>query len=748
MIPESIADKAHVQMTCTIECDPKIFQANSDSPSIYCFKKANYEAINDCLSTINFEEMFSNRDINDMVETFYSTVYDIFDEFIPKSTIRLSNKPIWFDKKLTNLRNIRNRQYEKLCKQRLKDSNAEDSVFIKARDEFDAYNKQKYEDYVKGIIENSNGEPKKFWQFINGKRKSNSLPCKLELDGRIATDDADKAKLFAEFFSSVYVQHEHDDGLRDFIDKRCEQNTFHITPSQEAIQNVLRRMDVNKGVGPDSISPIFLRSCADVLSKPLHIMFTKSIEECVYPDKWKIGRIIPIYKSGKKSDIRNYRGVNIMPNIAKVFEKVIYNQLKLIIMPKLQKNQHGFLSNRNIETNLMEFSMQVNNSFEERAQTDTFYADISKAFDHVKQPLLIRKIAKFPVSNTMLRWFISYFAGRKQYARVGNCDSESFDVPSSVGQGTILGPLFFLVFFDDSDTNLGSSTAYNFADDKKITRIIRNINDAHELQKSIDNFMKWCSENFLEVNLSKCKIITFSHKQNPIIFDYYLNGKKIDRVYEIRDLGVMINSKLDFKPHIEYIKKKSESMLAFVRRTCRANFSDKIAKLLYNSLVRSNLLFASVIWSPYQVVRRNTIESVQKQAVIFLNRDYINRQENNYVLAPYKERCAKFDLESLVRCRVNAAAIFIHKVIMGKYISLTLRNEMNINRGTRSLRNPEFIRIKGCKTDYMLNSPFNIACRIFNHAALFIDPTLPTYQFAEKVKKLPDSAFGDLCKLG
>lgn len=735
-------------MICTVDCDPKIFENNGDAPSIYCFKKANYDHINECLIDIDFESMFAGLNVNEMVEVFYSTIYEIFDENVPKSTLRATNKPAWFDKKLTNLRNTRNRLYKKLCKSRLKNINADESTFVKARDEFDNYNQLKYEEYVADIVSRSGDKPKKFWQFINGKRKANILPCKLELDGKIATNDSEKAELFAEFLSSVYVDHEPDNELTHFINIRDDMNLFNLNPSMEAIRAVLSKMDTNKGAGPDKISPIFLKNCADSLSMPLHIMFDLSIKSCIYPEKWKMGQVTPIYKSGKKSDIRNYRGVNVMPSLAKVFEKVIYNQLKLIIMPELSKNQHGFLSNRNIETNLMEFSIQVNESFEAHAQTDTFYADISKAFDRVKQSLLIRKMAKLPVSNDILRWFNSYFTGRKQYVRVGSTNSECFDVPSSVGQGTILGPLLFLIFFDDSDINIGTSTAHNFADDKKISRIIKSVNDAIELQKSIDNFIKWCDDNFLEVNLAKCKIITFVHKQQPIIYDYRIKGEIIDRVYEIRDLGVLVNSKFDFKPHIEYIKKKSESMLAFVRRTCRANFSDNIARLLYNALVRSNLLFASVIWSPHRLVGRRAIESVQKQAVIFLNKDYLNRSEKDYRLAPYDERCSKFGLVSLARTRINVAVIFMHKIIMNKYCSQTLRDAVNINNGNRSLRNPEFIRIKFYKTDYALHSPFVTACRAFNHAALFVDPTLPTHEFETKIKSLPDSVFGDLCRLG
>lgn len=187
--------------------------------------------------------------------------------------------------------------------------------------------------------------------------------------------------------------------------------------------------------------------------------------------------------------------------------------------------------------------------------------------------------------------------------------------------------------------------------------------------------------------------------------------------------------------------------LAFVKRTCRNKFNVECATLLYNSLVRSNLEFASTIWSPYHKIHRNSIESVQKQAVIYLNQDYVHRSENNYVLSPYETRCTDLKLTILIRRRVNAAALFIYKIIRGIYQAPDIRSRLNLYTGVRSLRNPEFIRLKKYNTDYGYNSPFNQACRAFNHAVLFIDPTISFHEFKSKLLRLPDTAFGDLCTL-
>lgn len=135
-------------------------------------------------------------------------------------------------------------------------------------------------------------------------------------------------------------------------------------------------------------------------------------------------------------------------------------------------------------------------------------------------------------------------------------------------------------------------------------------------------------------------------------------------------------------------------MLGFVRRTCRKNFNLDIAKMLYRSLVRSHLEFASVVRSPYQEKYVNQVESVQKQTIIYLNGDFINRAENGYVLSPYLDRCRELELTTLVRRRINASVLFMHKTISGRYVSPEIRNRLDLNSGIRTLRNPEFIKLK------------------------------------------------------
>lgn len=166
---------------------------------------------------------------------------------------------------------------------------------------------------------------------------------------------------------------------------------------------------------------------------------------------------------------------------------------------------------------------------------------------------------------------------------------------------------------------------FNFADDKKVACIIENRFDGIKLQNAIDKFIDWCDGNGLEVNSEKCKIISFTRTRTTTLIDYRIKGKTIDRVNNIRDLGVMMDQKLDFHSHIEYAKKKAEMALGFVKRQCRNKLGKEVSTLLYSSLVRSNLEFASTVWMPYTKEMEGSIESVQKQAVIFINEDYLNQ---------------------------------------------------------------------------------------------------------------------------
>ncbi|XP_037042123.1 uncharacterized protein LOC119078631 [Bradysia coprophila] len=324
---------------------------------------------------------------------------------------------------------------------------------------------------------------------------------------------------------------------------------------------------------------------------------------------------------------------------------------------------------------------------------------------------------------------------QEHYVKVINAKSSLIVVSSGVGQGSVNGPLLFVVFFDDSDPLMDEIISLNFADDKKLAEFINGTEDAMQLQEGLNEFMTWCADNKMIVNEEKCKVITFTRKRNPLIFNYTINGKQIKRVEESMDLGVLVDKGFTFRSHYEYVTNRSISTSKFVKRQSQFFGMDTI-KVIYQMLVLSILEFSAPVWSPNYLIHRNSIESVQKQMVLFLLGDDRRHLTQSYELPPYTERCEQLGLITLIRRRINAIILFIHALIIGKYQSPYLRSLITLNPGTRIMRNPDFIKI-GTHD----NSPFVVACILFNIAARHVDPTLPSGQFRTSLLRLPDDLF-------
>lgn len=227
-------------------------------------------------------------------------------------------------------------------------------------------------------------------------------------------------------------------------------------------------------------------------------------------------------------------------------------------------------------------------------------------------------------------------------------------------------------------------------------------------------------------------------------FECFVGGELIERTNSTLDLGILMDTKMNFNSHRDYVSNKSKSVLNFVMRQ-RRFLDDDAIKIVYKALVRSNLEFAACIWSPHSITHRSTIESTQKQFVMFLNGDYHNRSDNNYVLSPYVERCARFELQTLIRRRVNACIIFVHSILIGRINSPALRSRITFN--SRSTRHNGMILIGACRTSHSFYSPFNNACRMFNAVCSIIDPTLPHNLFRNALLRLPDSDLSQFLKL-
>lgn len=256
--PSNESDIYHNPLVCTLECSP-VCLPDGESDPIFCFRKANYDKIREHLNGINILDSIRATDVNDMLDGLYQIIYETFDKFVPKASLRFSNKPKWHNKQLSHLKNIRNKRYKDLCNQRISTMSPDDQVFIEAKREYENYGKQLFEDFLREKASESKTNPKSFWKHIKDKRTAHKPPNTMSYGDSQATTDVEKAHLFAEYFKTVYTIHEPDNELHDFIDNRCDSNFFKLTVRNEMVYSVLSTLNINKGSGHGGISALFLR---------------------------------------------------------------------------------------------------------------------------------------------------------------------------------------------------------------------------------------------------------------------------------------------------------------------------------------------------------------------------------------------------------------------------------------------------------------------------------------------------------
>lgn len=479
--PLSKVDQPHPPLEVTIDVIEYRPFATETPKKAFNFKQTNFIALNENLGAVDFTQL-SNVDLDTALDAFYTTMYEAFELHVPTFSYIPSKHPPWHNKQLANLKNRKNRAHEKFmqCK-----SQANYDNFCALRSEYDATQKHFYDMYIAEIQADIITNPKQFWSYVNLKRKSNGLPHTMSWRDKSATGPRDISKLFAEFFASNYTSGTQPSELRPFATHQSER-AHTIEPLRQAVvHDALLKLDTTKGCGPDNISPLVLKHCADVLADPLTTLVNESVRKGKLPERWKQSYpyVTPIFKSGARVNIDNYRGISILPTVAKFFESLIHQQLSSALHGRLHQQQHGFTPHRSCTTNLLQFTDYVYSAFERKDQVDVLFADFSKAFDRVPHNILIRKLRTFGFDDTSLAWFADYLTNRRQFVRIGTHDSQSFSVPSGVPQGSYVGPRLFILFMDDVYDAPHICRYLMFADDLKMFGRANNENGSMRLQQ-------------------------------------------------------------------------------------------------------------------------------------------------------------------------------------------------------------------------------------------------------------------------
>ena len=322
-----------------------------------------------------------------------------------------------------------------------------------------------------------------------------------------AREDLLKAELFNKYFYSIFTKTSTE--VSEFITSSSPDDHNSLTEvviDEEDVYNAMCNLDSSKATGCDGIGPKILKTCASSPYKPLHYLFNKSLQYCQMPTDWLTHIIVPVYKSGDQSNIQNYRPILLLSNISKVLERIIYDKIISFVSHQITPYQFGALKGRSTCQQLLILLDHITNS---GSQTDVIYLDISKAFDSICHKELLDKVYSMGVKIRLWEWFKCYFSGRRQKVQINSCQSSLLAVISGIPQGSILGPLLFIIYMNDLPGYINFAKSLMFVDDTKCYSSIRSSLDSDILQKDLDSTVSWSRKWNLSFNPTKSVVVSY-----------------------------------------------------------------------------------------------------------------------------------------------------------------------------------------------------------------------------------------------
>ena len=604
-----------------------------DRPFIRLFTDTKIELF---LNNLNSEsELIEDSDLTDVDNSYgifsnnYLNLFNKYFPYIKQSRKSFKDKP-FITKGIKVSIKYRNKLYRKYLDN---PNNINEAVWKRFRNKTNAVIKILQENYYKKIINSNNNSSKQFWKtfgnILNKNKKRHKKIVNLNIDNTIVDDNQKITESFNDFFCQIGTNlaskfsNNENDQFKNYLNDPANQSLFLYKVKQFEIENAISNLKNSNSSGHDEITLKFVKLSSPILIPSLERIFNLSISSGIYPSQLKIAKVIPIFKKGDSKSLNNYRPISILSTINKIFEKVLYARLIDYIEKHniFYKYQFGFRKKHSTEHALIEIVDQIRLSIDNNQLTCGIFIDLSKAFDTVNHDILLSKLEHYGIRGNALDLFKSYLRDRKQFTVLEGKNSKTSSIDCGVPQGSVLGPLFFLLFINDLPNCCPLGKIRIFADDTNVFFHSENIKELISTAKTIMiQLNSWFNSNKLTLNANKSSFTIFKSINKHIYLPKsieFLNFK-IERTASIKFLGIILDQHLTWEQHINEVCNKLRSLF-HVFYSIRRYLAKENIKTLYYTLIYSRIKYGLAVYGQAGITKLNKIQFLQNQLLKVLS---------------------------------------------------------------------------------------------------------------------------------
>ena len=674
--PSTVSDHYVVEVSAhyksnTCELENESENQDPDQPPTlrdynFFHEDAKWPEMKAAMDECNWEDEFRDLEATEMLDKFVNFITSLAAKYVPlrkKPSAKSDNIPR--DRRILMLKRTR-------AKKQLKTATGARAEALNLRlisielELQKSYRQQSNREETKAIS-NIKRNPKSFYSYANKFSKvSTAIGPLINSAKKLVTSASQMAEILSQQYQSVFSQPKYPDTDANdlFPDEEGEDLLSNIEADDKDFEDAIDELSATSAAGPDGIPAILLKYCKKCLSKPIAMIWRASMQQGNIPHVCKTANIIPIHKGKSRAVPANYRPVALTSHLIKLFEKVVRKKIVAHLEKHnlLNPTQHGFRQGRSCLSQLISHFDKITTLLENQHAVDVIYLDFAKAFDKVDIGVTMRKLHALNIRGRLGRWLADFLTGREQCVIVNGKKSGMQPVISGVPQGSVLGPLIFLVLIGDIDKEVVQAFLSSFADDTRVGLGIDTDEDVDLLQQDLERVYTWSETNNMQFNGDKFEALRYTNKSTPGDRKGYTSntGAAIKEKASLTDLGVIMSNDASFTKHITSVVQRVTKKSGWALRTFNAR--DRTTMLtLWKSLILPHHDYCSQLWSPLKTGLIQKLELLQRS---FFRKIHGMRQLS------YWEQLIALRARSLERRRERYMIIYVWRILEGQVPNL------------------------------------------------------------------------------